>query len=173
MWRSLAIICCGWESRTFLPPCIWNTSIPASNSPEQIRINAIRSRCALFIFAWILNTNAEKSPSSIGSISPLSDFLGSGDVVILRKCFKNVSTPKFVRADPKNTGESSPLLTISWSSSAPAPSWSSISSSSFAFCSSLMSPFREGSSIGTICTSPCVVPFLVSENNSTLFVARS
>ena len=26
-----------------------------------MRINAIRSRCALFIFAWILNTKAEKS----------------------------------------------------------------------------------------------------------------
>ena len=62
--------------------------MPASNLPEQIRINAIRSRCALFIFAWILNTNAEKSSSYIGSIIPLSDFLGSGEVVILRKCCK-------------------------------------------------------------------------------------
>ena len=55
-------------------------------APEQIRINAILSRCALFIFAWILNTNAEKSSSFIGSINPLSDILGSGEVVILRKC---------------------------------------------------------------------------------------
>ena len=41
-----------------------------ANSPEQIRINAILSRCALFILAWILNTNAEKSFSFIGSIGP-------------------------------------------------------------------------------------------------------
>ena len=33
-----------------------------------------------------VKTKAEKSSSFIGSISPLSDILGSGDVVILRKC---------------------------------------------------------------------------------------
>jgi len=47
-----------------LPPCTCVTSIPAVNFPEQIRINAIRSRCALFIFACILNTNAEKCSSN-------------------------------------------------------------------------------------------------------------
>ena len=44
---------------------------------------------------------------------PQSAFLGSGEVVIFRKCFRKVSTPKFVSAEPKNTGESSPLLTSS------------------------------------------------------------
>ena len=42
--RSSAIICCGWESLICLFPCTWNTSMPAVNLPEQIRINAIRSR---------------------------------------------------------------------------------------------------------------------------------
>ena len=65
-------------------------------------------RCALFIFAWILKTNAEKS-SENGLISPTSAVLGSGEVVIFKKCCKNVSTPKFVNAEPKNTGESSPF----------------------------------------------------------------
>ena len=45
-------------------------------------------------------------------------FLASGEVVIFRKCFRNVSTPKFVSAEPKNTGESCPLSTSSWSNSA-------------------------------------------------------
>ena len=79
IWRSCAIICCGCDSLIFLlPPCTCVTSIPAVNFPEQIRINAIRSRCALFIFACILNTNAEKC-SSNGSISPMSALRGSGE----------------------------------------------------------------------------------------------
>ena len=78
MWRSCAIICCGWASLIFLPPWMCMTSIPASNFPEQIRMNAILSRCALFIFACILKTNAEKS-SENGSIGPISEFLGSGE----------------------------------------------------------------------------------------------
>ena len=61
-----------------------------------------------------MNTNAEKS-SDIGSISPTSEILGRGEVVILRKCSRKVSTPKFVRAEPKNTGVMFPLLTCSWS----------------------------------------------------------
>ena len=69
-----------------------------------MRMNAMRSRWFLFIFAWILKTNAEK-PWLNGSITPISEFLGRGELVIFRKCFKNVSTPKFVRADPKKTGE--------------------------------------------------------------------
>ena len=77
-----------------------------------MRMKAIRSRCALFMFAWILNTNAEKS-SRNGSITPVVVFRGSGEVVIFKKCSRNVSTPKFVRADPKNTGESFPALTSS------------------------------------------------------------
>lgn len=40
----------------------------------------------------------------MGSISPTSALRGSGEVVICRKCFRKVSTPKLVRADPKNTG---------------------------------------------------------------------
>ena len=77
-----------------------------------MRMKAIRSRCALFIFAWILNTKAEKSGLN-GSIMPSVVLLGSGEVVIFKKCSRNVSTPKFVRADPKNTGESFPALTSS------------------------------------------------------------
>ena len=43
------------------------------------------------------------------SIKPLSDLRGNGVVVIFKKCCKKISTPKFVRADPKNTGVKSPL----------------------------------------------------------------
>ena len=48
---------------------------------------------------------------------PAEEFLGVGEVVISRKFSKNGSTPKFVRAEPKNTGESSPFLTFSISNS--------------------------------------------------------
>ena len=107
-----AISCWGCVRRIFFPPCTWFTSIPASNFPEQIRINAILSRWALFILACILKTKAENF-SSKGSTMPSRVFLGSGGVVIFKKCSKKVSTPKFVRAEPKNTGESCPLLTSS------------------------------------------------------------
>ena len=156
--RSLAISCWGWERRTFFPPCICHTSMPASNSPEQIRMNAIRSRWALFMLAWILKTKAEKSGSTMGSISPLSDILGRGGVVIFRKCSRKVSTPKLVKADPKNTGDSSPLLTSSWSKAAPAPSCSSISSSSWTLWESVISQEISGSPISTFLTSPWMVP---------------
>ena len=125
---SCAIICCGCESLIFFPPCTWLASIPAVNFPEHIRINAILSLCALFILACILNTNAEKS-SLNGSIGPAEELRGSGDVVISRKCCKNVSTPKLVRAEPKNTGVRSPACTFARSNSALAPSRSSTSSS--------------------------------------------
>ena len=47
-----AIICCGWERRiTSCRPGHGRLPYPASNLPEQILINAILSRCALFIFA--------------------------------------------------------------------------------------------------------------------------
>ena len=50
-----------------------------------------------------------------------------GAVVMRRKPSRNGSTPKFVSALPKNTGESVPFRTASRSNSRPAPS-SSISS---------------------------------------------
>ena len=131
IFRSWAIICWGWDKRIFRCPWIWVTSMPASNFPEQILIKAMRSRWALFIFAWILKTNAEKS-SENGSIVPISACLGSGEVVICRKCCKKVSTPKLVKAEPKNTGDNSPFATNSISNSALAPSKSSTSSSNAA-----------------------------------------
>ena len=101
--------------------------MPASYSPEHILIKAILSLCALFIFACILNTNAEKNSSFIGSTYPSCVFLFRGDDVILRKCSRKVCTPKFVSAEPKNTGLNSPADTFSMSKSSLAPSKSSIS----------------------------------------------
>ena len=146
------------------PPCTCFTSLSASNFPEHIRIKAIRSRWALFIFACILNTKAEKSFST-GSISSPSLFLGSGVVVILRKCFKKISTPKFVSADPKNTGVSFPSLTFSSSKAAPAISISSMSSLSFSYAASPISAITPASfpSQGICLSSPSLVPFWVSE----------
>ena len=49
---------------------IYGSSMSPTLEAGQILMNAILSLWALFIFAWILNTNAEKSFSVIGSISP-------------------------------------------------------------------------------------------------------
>ena len=40
------------------------TVMPRSKRPEQMRAKARRSRCDGSMFAWTLNTNAEKGPSS-------------------------------------------------------------------------------------------------------------
>ena len=101
--------------------------MPFSNFPEQMRIKAMRSRWALFMLAWILNTKAEKAGSK-GSTVPWAVFRGRGGVVRRKKLSKKGSTPKLVRAEPKNTGDSLPWRTLSRSNSYPAPSSSSTSS---------------------------------------------
>ena len=96
IFLSSAIIWVDWFRRIFFPPCTWVTSMPASYSPEQIRMKAILSRWALFMLAWILKTKAEKKSSFMGSTKycvsvsakPLVvtvscfAFLASGEVVI-------------------------------------------------------------------------------------------
>ena len=67
-----------------------------------------------------------------------------------------------MRAEPKNTGESSPFVTSSMSKSALAPSNSSISSMSWLLNSSPISSERAGSSIWMIFSEPSFVPFKVS-----------
>ena len=90
------------------------------------------------MFAWILKTNPENG-SVTGSINPWSDILGSGDSVIFKKCSRKVSTPKVVNAEPKNTGDNSPLSTNSWSNGSLAPSNNSASSTNWSYNSSPIS----------------------------------
>ena len=59
--RSCAMNCTGRVSDRLLPVRTCCTSMPRENLPEQMRKNAIRSRCCGSMFAWILNTKAEKS----------------------------------------------------------------------------------------------------------------
>ena len=61
------------------------------------------------MFAWILNTNAEKSVV-MGSMIWSPAILGSGVGASFKKYFKKFSTPKLLRADPKKTGVRSPYL---------------------------------------------------------------
>ena len=82
------------------------------------------------MLACILNINPEKL-LELGSISPKLLLRGVGGGVISRNDSKNGSTPKLVRALPKNTGVNSPLNIFSKSKLSPAISKSSISSSNF------------------------------------------
>ena len=125
-----AMSCWGWDRRIFAALDMVDLH-SASNRPEQIRMKAMRSRWALFMLAWILNTKAEKSSSRESTTSSPAR-RGRGAVVICRKCSRKGSTPKLVRAEPKNTRESLPWRTRSMSNSAAAPSSSSISSESCA-----------------------------------------
>lgn len=92
-----------------------------------------------------LDSNASSSQSSsisfrikaagTSSLSVIGDSkvisMDYDNASISRKCCKNVSTPKLVRAEPKNTGVRSPACTFARSNSALAPSRSSTSSSNF------------------------------------------
>ena len=91
-----------------------------------ISLGSIYAIIALGLFAWILNTNAEKSGLNV-SITPQSASRGRGLGVMRRNSSRNGSTPKLVRAEPKNTGESLPARTSSRSNSRPAPSSSTSS----------------------------------------------
>ena len=110
-------------------------------------MKASRSRWALFILAWILNTKAEKSSLNT-STSPWSLTRGRGGVVMRRNSSRNGSTPKVVRAEPKNTGDRVPFRTASMSNSRPAPSSSTSSRRAAAFCAPIMSS-SAGSSRAT------------------------
>ena len=171
--RSSAMTCCGCESLATRPDCTCFTFMSERNFPEQIRMNAMRSRCALFMLAWILKTNAEKS-LLYGSMSPMSDFLASGAGAILRNSCMNISTPKFCSAEPKKTGVSIPAFTSSRSKLSAAPSISSTSPISFSVASS---PIAAESALlsltGMRFSTPSLVPFSVSEYVRTSFSWRS
>ncbi|MNP23877.1 hypothetical protein D3C76_1166020 [compost metagenome] len=124
MSRSCARNCCGCDNLISLPTRICLTLIPRRNVPDTIRRNAIRSRCAGFIFACILNTNPENF-SLVGSTNPPPLLRGSGLGASCKKFSRNVCTPKLLIALPKNKGVNSPLFTFSRSNGSPAISNSS------------------------------------------------
>ena len=88
------------------------------------------------------------------------DCLGSGDVVISKKFSKNGSTPKLVKADPKNTGVNSPVLTFSTSNSSPAISRSSISSINLSWSADPKISLNLSSSTEPSIASTSVAPWL-------------
>ena len=88
---------------------------------------------------------AEKSGLK-ASITPQSAVRDRGGGVICRKASRNGSTPKFVRAEPKNTGLSRPRRTSSMSNSRPAPSSSTSSRSCCQRSAPMSSPTRGSSS---------------------------
>src|SRR5699024_1337399 len=75
--REDATNCCDCASLNGFPVLASFTFMPRSNFPEHTRKNATLSRCAGFIFAWILKINPEKSGLS-GEITPSVDFRGAG-----------------------------------------------------------------------------------------------
>ena len=118
--------------------------MPFSNLPEQIRINTIRSWWLGSIFAWILNTKAEKS-SLVGWTISSTAWRGAGDGASSKNFSKNGFTPKLVMAEPKNIGVNSPARTLSKSNGSPATSNNSISSSNAWYTSSPNNSFIRGS----------------------------
>ena len=92
-----------------------------------------------------MKTKAEKSGSK-ESMTSSPALRGRGAVVMRRNSSRKGSTPKLVRAEPKNTGDSLPWRTRSRSKSQEAPSSSSISSTSWSRFPALIRSARAGSS---------------------------
>ena len=159
MARSSAIRLVPVASLMFLPSCTWNASMPRSNLPEQMRRNAMRSRWFLFMLAWILKIKPLNCSLHGSTSSPLCASLrGSGVGVRRRNSFKNGSTPKFVKAEPKNTGDSSPCCTASRSNSSAAPSSSSMSSASFSWLAAPIRSSRRASPSSASTSSTILTP---------------
>ena len=98
---------------------------------------------------------------------------GKGDEVILRKCFKKVSTPKLVKAEPKNTGVSVPALTSSILNSALAPSKSSTSSINLSLKWVPISPISSSESMWRSRSATSFCPFIAAVNVDTILVFLS
>jgi len=101
--RSLAMKVSALASFTSLPVRVWNAFMPAVNRPEQMRMNATRSRCCGSMFAWILNTKPV-SFSSAGATSRVVVARGRGAGACSTKKSSSSCTPKLLTAEPKNTG---------------------------------------------------------------------
>ena len=75
-----------------------------SNTPEQIRTKATRSRCLRSMFAWILNTNPEIPRATGCTTPPPSVWRGCGGGASVSSASRTASTPKLSSALPKSTG---------------------------------------------------------------------
>ena len=91
-----------------LPVGPWVTTIPRSNRPEHTRTNAMRSRWLGSMLACTLKAKAENGASS-GRGTPDVSSRGCGDGARSTTASSSRRTPKLVSADPKNTGDTSPL----------------------------------------------------------------
>ena len=83
------------------------TDMPRSKWPEQMRANAMRSRCDGSMFACTLNTNALNGAAR-GRDAPELSARGDGGGANWTTASSSVRTPKLVSAEPMNTGVDSP-----------------------------------------------------------------
>ena len=123
-----------------------------SKRPEHTRRKAIRSRCAGSMLDCTLNTTALK-PESITRGSPPASRRAAGAGAMSTMASSSSRTPKLVRAEPKNTGDSSPASKRLMSSSAPASS--SNSTASRASCQA--DPSSAAARVASTISSPATV----------------
>ncbi|GAB3795888.1 hypothetical protein GCM10027605_02700 [Micromonospora zhanjiangensis] len=96
-------ICCAYLVAKGRPVPAWVTVMPRLNRPEQTRTKATWSRWALFMFAWILNTNPAKGASTPRGVPPVST-RGCGAGAWLASTSRSCRTPKLATAAPNSTG---------------------------------------------------------------------
>ena len=141
MARSCAKKNCGAESEIGFPVRTSRAFMPLLSLPEQTRMKAMRSRWLGSMFAWILNTKPETSPSpgltSTGAPA-FSASRSSGGGAWAVSVARSSSTPKWRSAEPNTMGVMCPSrkdrgskgLDASCTRSAPSCASSSASGSS-------------------------------------------
>jgi hypothetical protein len=155
--RSRPNTCWAYFVANGRPLRAWVTTMPRSKTPEQIRMNASRSRCAVSMPACTLNTKALKGSVS-ARVEPSAAATPVGAGASPTRVSSSAPTPKFDTADANRTGVVTPSRNsdCSWS----WPLASSSSTSSTACCHA--SPSRtsaasaESASSGAIVAPPAV-----------------
>ena len=101
--RSCAKKNCGADSVIGLPVRASRAFMPRLSLPETSRANAMRSRWFGSMLAWILNTKAVMAFSWASTLRVL-DICARGGGASAPSASSRSLTPKFFRAEPKNTG---------------------------------------------------------------------
>ena len=114
--RSRPNTCWAYFVANGRPVRAWVTTMPRSNTPEQMRMKASRSRCALSMPAWTLKTKALK-----GSVSarraPSTSGCPAGGGARPTRVSRSAPTPKLETAEANSTGVVTPSRNrdCSWS----------------------------------------------------------
>ena len=126
--RSRPNTCWAYLVANGRPVRAWVTTMPRSNTPEQMRMKASRSRCAVSMPACTLNTNALNGSVSVARGRRRRRARRPGGGASPTRVSSRAPTPKFETAEANSTGVVTPSRNSDCSWSCPLASSSSTSS---------------------------------------------